>query len=163
MRAFSVIANAVKGYPAIYVPIKRFVTPLVQAARHLADRFATFVLAQQPLTRFLLTPVKMDSVADLEAKGELGGESINVRTIFPDEPLFDQLPTRIDGEQHWNLREYRSAAGKVATISHGRFWLPGLAVTSGNRPYLHDVLFKLSVHASQNAIRAIPFPWLFPV
>ena len=105
----------------------------------------------------------MDSVANLEAKGELGGESINVRTIFPDEPLFDQLPTRIDGEQHWNLREYRSAAGKVATISHGRFWLPGLAVTSGNRPYLHDVLFKLSVHASQNAIRARPFPWLFPV
>jgi hypothetical protein len=109
MRAFSVIANDVKGYPAIYVPIKRFVTPLVQAAR---VRFATFVLAQQPLTTFLLTPVRMNSAANLEAKGELDGESINVCTIFPDEPLFDQLPTQIDGEQHWNLREYRVGGGR---------------------------------------------------
>ena len=40
----------------------------------ITDRFATFVLAQQPLTRFLLTQVRMDSVANLEAKGELGGQ-----------------------------------------------------------------------------------------
>jgi Glycosyltransferase 61 len=120
-------------------------------------RFAAFALAQQPLTRFLLTPVRMDSIANLEVTGKLGSESIRVRTIFPDEALFDRLPTRLDGEQHWNLREYRSAAGQVAAISHGRFWLPGLAVTSGNRTYLNDALFKISVHAPQNAIWAMPF------
>jgi hypothetical protein len=42
-------------------------------------------------------------------------------------------------------------------FSRARFWLPGLAVTSGNRTYLHDVLFKILVHAPQNAIRAMPF------
>ena len=71
--------------------------------------------------------------------------------------MFDRLPTRLDGEQHWNLREYRSAAGQVATISHGRFWLPGLAVTSKNCTYLNDALFKISVHAPQNAIWGMPF------
>jgi Glycosyltransferase 61 len=161
MGSFSVIAHAatqaVKANPVFYVPIKRFVFPLIQTARHLMVRFAAFALAQQPLTRFLLTPVRMDSIANLEVKGELGNESIRVRTIFPDEALFDRLPTRLDGEQHWNLREYRSAAGQVATISHGRFWLPGLAVTSGNRTYLNDALFKISVHAPQNAIWAMPF------
>ncbi len=161
MGSFSVIAHAatqaVKANPIFYVPIKRFVFPLIQAARHLMVRFAAFALAQQPLTRFLLTPVRMDSIANLEVTGELANESIHVRTIFPDEALFDRLPTRLDGEQHWNLREYRSAAGQVATISHGRFWLPGLAVTSGNRTYLNDALFKISVHAPQNAIWAMPF------
>jgi hypothetical protein len=161
VRSFSVIAHAatqaVKANPAFYVPIKRFVVPLIQAVRHQTVRFAAFALAQQPLTRFFLTPVKMDSIANLEVRGELGNESISVRTIFPDEALFDRLPTRLDGEQHWNLREYRSAAGQVAAISHGRFWLPGLAVTSRNRTYLNDVLFKISVHAPQNAILGTPF------
>ena len=37
-------------------------------------RLAAFALAQQPLTRFLLTPVRMDSIANLEVTGELGNE-----------------------------------------------------------------------------------------
>jgi Glycosyltransferase 61 len=149
--------QAVKANPVLYVPVKRFVFPLIQAARHLAVRLAAFALAQQPLTKFLLTPVRMESIANLEAREELDKESITVRTIFPDEALFDQLPTRLDGEHHWNLREYRSAAGQTATISHGRFWLPGLAVTTKNRTYLNDALFKISVHAPQNAIWGMPF------
>jgi hypothetical protein len=56
MGSFSVIAHAatqaVKANPVFYVPIKRFVFPLIQAARHLMVRFAAFALAQQPLIRF---------------------------------------------------------------------------------------------------------------
>ena len=161
MGSFSAIAHAatqaVKGNPVLYLPVKRFIFPFIQAVRHLSVRFAAFALAQQPLTKFLLTPVRMDSIANLEETGELASELITVRTIFPDEALVDRLPTRLGGEHHWNLREYRSAAGQTATLSHGKFWLPGLAVTSRNRTYLNDALFKISVHAPQNAIWAMPF------
>lgn len=161
MRSFAVVVDAatqmVKGRPGLYLAVKRFVVPLLSAARSLTARFGAFALARQPLSRFVLTPVRIDSIANLEAKGELDRESITVRTIFPDEPLCDRPPRRIDGEQHWSLREYRSSAGQVAAISRGRFWLPGLAVTSGNRTYLSDALFKLGIQAPQNAIRSTPF------
>ena len=161
MSSFSAVAGAaaqfVKGTPAVYVPVKRFLVPVLRAARHLAAGVSAFVLARPPLTGLLLTPVRIDRIDNLEATGELDQESIAVETVVPDEPLGDRPPRRLDGEQHWSLREYRSAAGRVAAIARGRFWLPGLAVTTRNRTYLSDVLRKLSVQAPQNAIRATPF------
>jgi capsular polysaccharide biosynthesis protein len=149
-------AQMVKGNPALYVPIKRLV-PLLRAARRLAVRFGAFALARPPLTGALLTAVRIDRINDLEATGGLERESIAVETVFPEEPFGEAPPRRLDGEQHWSLREYRSTAGRVAALAHGRFWLPGLAVTTRNRTYLSDALHKISVQAPESAIRAIPF------
>jgi capsular polysaccharide biosynthesis protein len=149
--------QVVKGNPALYVPIKRLAVPLFRAASRLAAGLGAFALARPPLTGLLLTPVRIDRVENLETTGELQRESIKVETFFPDEPFCDQAPRRLDGEQHWSLREYRSVAGRVAALSHGRFWLPGLAVSSRNRTYLSDLLHKLSVQAPESGVRSIPF------
>ncbi len=161
MGAFAGLVDAatrkIKGSPLIYVPVKRFVVPVLRTARNLGAHAAAFALSRPPLDRFFLTPVRIDRIGALEAKGELAAEGISVQTIFPDEPFRDPAPHRLDGEQLWTLREYRSVAGRVATISQGRFWLPGLAVTSRDRTYLSDVLPVLSVQAPENAVRATPF------
>ena len=130
MGSFSVIAHAatqaVKANPIFYVPIKRCVFPLIQAARHLMVRFAAFAFAQQPLTRFLLTPVRMDSIANLEVTGELANESIHVRTIFPDEALFDRLQPGSTANSIGTCVNTGRRRGKLRRSRMGAFGFRGL-------------------------------------